>query len=91
MFIENLYSKFGLINGTIGIVREIMIDDFIKEKNPTFIESPLYVVVDFNTFIINHYDLQNINLIDFVKNVIPITPIFQNFNYQYDMDGPKYV
>ncbi len=32
MFIENLYSKFGLINGTIGIVREIMIDDSIKEK-----------------------------------------------------------
>jgi hypothetical protein len=76
MFIENSYSKFGLINGTIGIVREIVIDDSIKEKNSTFIEPPLYVAVDFNTFIINHFDLININLNDFAKNVIPITPIF---------------
>ncbi len=32
MFMENLYSKFGLVNGTIGIVREIVIDDSINEK-----------------------------------------------------------
>jgi hypothetical protein len=32
MFTKNLYTKFGLINGTIGIVREIVMDDSIKEK-----------------------------------------------------------
>jgi hypothetical protein len=76
MFIENLYPKFGLINGTVGIVCEIVIDDSIKEKNSTFIEPPLYVVVDFNTYITNHFDLKDINLNGFAKNVIPITPIF---------------
>ncbi len=66
MFIKNLYPKFGLINGTISIVREIVIDDYIKEENSTFIELALYVVVDFNTLIINHYDLKDINLNGFV-------------------------
>ncbi len=47
MFIKNLYPKFGLINWTMGIVREIVIDDSIKEKNSSFIEPPLYVVVWF--------------------------------------------
>jgi len=55
MFVENLYPKFGLINGTIGIVREIVIDDSIKEKNSTFIKPPLYA-----TFITNHFDLKDI-------------------------------
>ncbi len=63
MFVENLYPKFGLINGIIGIVREIMIDDYIKEKNSTFIEPSLYVVVDFNTFITNHFDLKDIYIL----------------------------
>jgi hypothetical protein len=31
----------------MGIVREIVIDDSIKEKNSSFIEPPLYVVVWF--------------------------------------------
>jgi len=87
MFIENLYPKIGLINGTIGIVHEIVIDDSIKEENSTFIEPPLYVVINFNTFITNHFDLKDINLNGIAKNVILITPIFQIFNYQYDIDG----
>jgi len=32
MFIQNLYFKFGLINGTIGMVCEIVMDDSIKKK-----------------------------------------------------------
>ncbi len=27
MFIQNLYFKFGLINGTIGMIHEIVMDD----------------------------------------------------------------
>lgn len=50
MFIWNLYFKFGLINGTIGMVHEIVMGDSIKEKNSTFIEPPFYVAIDFNTF-----------------------------------------
>jgi len=50
MLIENLYPKFGLINRTIGIVCEIVMDDSIKEKKSTFIEPFLYVAIDFNTF-----------------------------------------
>ncbi len=52
MLIENLYPKFGLINGTISIGREIVMDDFIKEKKSTFVEPPMYVAIDFNTFIL---------------------------------------
>ncbi len=88
MFTKNLYTKFGLINGTIGIVREIVMDDSIEEKKSTFIEPPLYVAINFNTFITNHSNLNDINLNGFVKNVIPLIHISQNFNYLYDMDGP---
>jgi hypothetical protein len=56
ILIEILYPKFGLINGTMGIVHKIVIDDSItKKKNSTFIDPPLYVVVNFNTFIRNYY------------------------------------
>jgi hypothetical protein len=75
MLIWNLYFKFGLINGKIGMVHEIVMDDSIKEKNSTFIEPPLYVVVDFNTFNTNNFDLEDINLNGFIKNFIPIIPI----------------
>jgi len=63
----------------------------IKEKNSTFIEPPLYVTVDFNLFNTNHLDLEDINLNGFTKNVIPMSPISWNFNYQYDMDGFEHV
>ncbi len=33
MVIKKLYFKFGLINETIGMVHEIVMDDYIKEKN----------------------------------------------------------
>jgi hypothetical protein len=89
MLIEILYPKFGLVNGTTCIVYEIVMDDSVKNKNSTFIEPPLYVIVDFNTFISKHFNLRDINLNGFLKNVIPITPIYQSFNYQYDMHGPK--
>ncbi len=88
MLIKNLYPKFGLINGTIGIVCEIVMDDSIKENKSTFIEPPFYVVINLNTLITNHFNSKDINLNGFVKDVIPLILIFQNFNYQYDMDGP---
>jgi hypothetical protein len=72
MLIENVYPKFGLINGTINIVHEIVIDDSIKNENSTFIKLPLYVIVDFNTFINKHSNLRDINLNGFPKNIIPI-------------------
>ncbi len=52
MLIENLYPKFGLINGTIGIVCEIVMDDSIKEGKSTFVELHLHVAIYFNTFYI---------------------------------------
>jgi hypothetical protein len=40
----------------MGIVHKIVIDDSIpKKKYSTFIDPPLYVIVNFNTFIINYY------------------------------------
>jgi hypothetical protein len=58
------------------MVCEIVMDDSIKERNSTFIEPPLHVVVDFNTFNTNHLDSKDINLNGFTKNVILIIPIF---------------
>jgi hypothetical protein len=54
------------------MVHEIVMDDSIKEKNSTFIEPPLYVAIDFNTFNTNLLDLKDRNLNGFTKNVIPI-------------------
>ncbi len=75
MLIEILYPKFGFINGTINIVYEIVTNDYVKNKNSTFIEPLLYVIVDFNTFISKHSNLRYINLNGFFKNIIPITLI----------------
>ncbi len=64
-----------------------MIDDFVQPNNSTFIDLRLFVVINFNMFISNYYDLSDINLDDFPKNIIPIAPINSwNFNYQYDMN-----
>ncbi len=91
MLIEILYPKFGLVNGIIDIVYEIVIDDSVKNKNSTCIEPPLYVNADFNTFISKHSNLRDINLNGFLKNIIHVTPISQSFNYQYYMHGLKYI
>jgi hypothetical protein len=82
MFIENSYIKFGLKNSSWNCDRW-----FVQPNNSTFIDLRLYVVINFNMFISSHYDLSNINLDDFPKNIIPMAPIDSwNFNYQYDMD-----
>ncbi len=52
-----------------------MIDDFVQPNNSTFIDLRLYVAINFNMFISNHYDLSNINLDYFPQNIIPMAPI----------------
>jgi len=54
MFMKKWHPKCGLINGMIGIVHQIVIDNYVKKS--TFINPPLYVVVHFNTSITNHFD-----------------------------------
>jgi len=55
MLINNLYLKFGLINGTTSIIHKIL----IKTNNSTFTNPFLYVFVNFNTFITNHSILKH--------------------------------
>ncbi len=64
-----------------------MIDDFVQPNNSTFTDLRLHVAIYLNMFISNHYDLSDINLNDFPKNINLVAPINSwNFNYQYDMD-----
>jgi hypothetical protein len=65
MLINNLYLKFGLINGTTSIIHKIV----IKTNNSTFTNPLLYV------FVTNHSILKNINRIGFPRNIIPIASI----------------
>ncbi len=79
MFTKILYRKIGLINGTIYIVHEIVIDNSTNLKTFNFHKPFLYILVDFNTFINNHYNFKNIYIHGYSKNIIPIVPIFSNF------------
>ncbi len=71
MLINNLYLKFGLINGATSIIHKIV----IKTNNSTFTNPLLYVFVNFNTFITNHSFFKNIHHNGFPKNIIPIALI----------------
>ncbi len=52
-----------------------MIDDFVQPNNSTFTDLRLHVAIYLNMFISNHYDLSDINLNDFPKNINLVAPI----------------
>lgn len=66
-----LLKLFEGINGTMGIVHEIVANDYIETNNSTFIDLSFYVSIDFNTFISNHHNLKDINLDGFPKPSFP--------------------
>jgi hypothetical protein len=51
MLIKNQYPTLGLVNGTIGIVHEIILDHDTLRNDTIFIKPPLHVLIDFNSFI----------------------------------------
>jgi hypothetical protein len=55
----------------MGIVHEIVVNDYIETNNSTFIDPSFYVSIDFNTFISNHHNLKDINLDGFPKPSFP--------------------
>jgi hypothetical protein len=59
------------INGTTGIVHEIVVNDYTETNNLTFIDPSFYVSIDFNSFIRNHHNLKEINLDGLPKPSFP--------------------
>jgi hypothetical protein len=91
MLTENQYPTLGLVNGTIGIVHEIVLDHDIPRNDTLFIKPPLHILVDFNSFINDHKSsLSNIMIEGLPKNIVPIVPISRSFDYIYEIEGPQY-
>ena len=91
MLIENQYQNFGIVNGTIDIIYEIILNHDIARNDTSFIKPPLHVLVDFNYFIDNHnYSLNNINDITvkgLLKNISSTILISKKFKYTYKVIG----
>jgi hypothetical protein len=91
MLTENRYPTLGLVNGTIGIVHEIILDHDTPGNDVLFIKPPLHVLVDFNSFINDHKSsLNDIMIENLPKNIVPIVPISRSFDYIHEIEGPQY-
>jgi hypothetical protein len=88
---ENRYPTLGLVNGTIGIVHEIILDHDTPRNDVLFIKPPIHILVDFNSFINDHKSsLNDIMIEGLSKNIVSIVPISRSFDYMHEIEGPQY-
>jgi hypothetical protein len=91
MLTENRDPTLGLVNGTIGIVHEIVLNHDTPRNDTPFIKRPLHILVNFNSFINNYKSSLNDIIIEGLpKNIVPIIPISRSFDYIHEIKGPQY-
>ncbi len=83
IIIENIYSKFIIVNGSIKYVENLSFTNSKWIQRDITMHPPINVLVNFNNFIEKNIKLQNIKLEGLLKNVIPIIPISRNFQYHH--------
>jgi len=83
IIIENIYSKFIIVNGSIKYVENLSFTNSKWIQRDITMHRPINVLVNFNNFIEKNIKLQNIKLEGLLKNVIPIIPISRNFQYHH--------
>jgi hypothetical protein len=86
MLIENQYLTLRLMNGTIGIIHEIVLNHDTPRNDFLFIKPPLHILVDLNFFINDHKSSLNDIIIEGLpKNIVSIIPIFRSFDYIHEI------
>jgi len=85
IIIKNLYPKLGIVNGTIGYIQNILINESQWIQGDHSMHPPTNVYVILNKFIKKHDSLQDITLEGPPKNVIPIIPISITFQYHHQI------
>jgi ATP-dependent exoDNAse (exonuclease V) alpha subunit len=83
IIIENIYSKFIIVNGSIKYVENLSFTNSKWIQRDITMHPPINVLVNFNNFIEKNIKLQNIKLEGLLKNVIPIIPISRNLQYHH--------
>jgi hypothetical protein len=90
MLTKNQYPTLGLMNCTIGIVYEIVLDHYAPRKDTLFIP-PLYVLVDLDSFFNDQKScLNDIMIGGLPKNVVCAIPIFKSLDYMHEIKCPQY-
>jgi hypothetical protein len=84
---QNIYPKTIILKGTIGYVQSILLTKSHWIQHDNLMHPPINVLINFNEIIQKHEMLQKINLKGLPKNVIPITPIIRNFQYENSIQG----
>jgi hypothetical protein len=82
IIMEILYPKLGIINGSIGYIKNVL-HRFWMDIKKCYNASTHKCCSEFEQFHRKYIKLQNIKLQGFLKNVIPIIPISRSFQYHH--------